>query len=89
MAMAKGDFAHLVEVLKQMEPGLAGCEVLAKARRMAPNTVAKMNGDPGPAYEKTFDRDSTTTAMQMSTCPEPICPHGFGFAFIASRAFYD
>ena len=28
--LAKGDFAHLVDVLKQMEPGTTGCEALAK-----------------------------------------------------------
>ena len=43
--MANGDFAHLVEVLKKMEPGLSGTEAITKARKMAPGTFAKLRGE--------------------------------------------
>ena len=53
--LATGDFAQLVGVLKSIEPGLTGCDALAKARRMAPDTVDKMNGAPRPASYCTKD----------------------------------
>ena len=61
--LAKGDFTRLVDVLKEMQPGMTGCEALAKARRLAPNTVAKMNGEPGgPASYNTKEECLVTLA---------------------------